>query len=587
MDDKKNEILLTPENLKDDTIRSSTRRTSISNTREKILPQYLRASTGSCHDFCKYGRTHTFKEKGDGPTRKGMSATPDEARNVGQDATVPIRKKKPTISSNHSSEQKTQVPEIPMITKQVIEVVEHEASSPLKKIDASKEHSSLLPKREKKQLIGSRSSVNPKVKVSDKAKFNETARTSSKETNNSKDEIVMNLKPVAVKSSLHYSQDSDGGRDSGIKKVSTPGKFKIGLKKGGPSPRLAFSSKPSLGRIGSIKPRNYKFPKTASPSKKQNKFIKTNLHDEKKVIEKVLYMIEPKPGDKILDPTENVSNSRLSSLSSSSSTESSPNALVPCLKKDEKLSSGLSSGEENKAAVVGKTYGENKKPVLEHNKTQKKKPIESVKRDYKQKLRRPVTDNGSSRLTKTGNNGQIESVKQESKEKSRRPTTDDSASQRVKAGTKNQIKPLKQELKNRPIKRIETTPKDKDPSLKLNIRRGKMVNAQSENNGPRRLNFRQGRVQDSHNVKSVTRRTFKPIQVVDRGTPKAKSERVTLRRHNVNGKKDTQGLFNIVIEETASKLVELRKSKVKALVGAFETVISLQEGKKTSGTITK
>jgi hypothetical protein len=37
-----------------------------------------------------------------------------------------------------------------------------------------------------------------------------------------------------------------------------------------------------------------------------------------------------------------------------------------------------------------------------------------------------------------------------------------------------------------------------------------------------------------------------------------------------------------VIEETASKLVESRKSKVKALVGAFETVISLQDGKPTS-----
>jgi hypothetical protein len=40
-------------------------------------------------------------------------------------------------------------------------------------------------------------------------------------------------------------------------------------------------------------------------------------------------------------------------------------------------------------------------------------------------------------------------------------------------------------------------------------------------------------------------------------------------------KKQNPGLYNNVIEETASKLTELRKSKVKALVGAFETVISL------------
>ncbi|XP_052209433.1 RNA polymerase II degradation factor 1 [Diospyros lotus] len=43
------------------------------------------------------------------------------------------------------------------------------------------------------------------------------------------------------------------------------------------------------------------------------------------------------------------------------------------------------------------------------------------------------------------------------------------------------------------------------------------------------------------------------------------------------GKKENQQAYNDVIEETASKLLEKRKNKVKALVGAFETVISLQE----------
>lgn len=54
-------------------------------------------------------------------------------------------------------------------------------------------------------------------------------------------------------------------------------------------------------------------------------------------------------------------------------------------------------------------------------------------------------------------------------------------------------------------------------------------------------------------------------------------EKVVLRHRVVRGKKDDQKLFNNVIEETASKLVETRKSKVRALVGAFETVISLQD----------
>nr|CAD1837904.1 unnamed protein product [Ananas comosus var. bracteatus] len=66
------------------------------------------------------------------------------------------------------------------------------------------------------------------------------------------------------------------------------------------------------------------------------------------------------------------------------------------------------------------------------------------------------------------------------------------------------------------------------------------------------------------------------------GDPSIDAPVVMLRHQDRQEKKDTQGLFNNVIEETASKLVESRKSKVKALVGAFETVISLQDGKPVS-----
>ncbi|PHT30529.1 hypothetical protein CQW23_29834 [Capsicum baccatum] len=53
------------------------------------------------------------------------------------------------------------------------------------------------------------------------------------------------------------------------------------------------------------------------------------------------------------------------------------------------------------------------------------------------------------------------------------------------------------------------------------------------------------------------------------------SGKIVLRHKDVQEKKDVQCLLNNVIEETTSKLVETGKSKVKDLVGAFETVISL------------
>lgn len=49
---------------------------------------------------------------------------------------------------------------------------------------------------------------------------------------------------------------------------------------------------------------------------------------------------------------------------------------------------------------------------------------------------------------------------------------------------------------------------------------------------------------------------------------------VALRHQKTLEKKKSQRLYNNLIEETASKLVKTRKSRVKALVGAFESVIS-------------
>ncbi|KAL6549699.1 hypothetical protein OROMI_020187 [Orobanche minor] len=61
----------------------------------------------------------------------------------------------------------------------------------------------------------------------------------------------------------------------------------------------------------------------------------------------------------------------------------------------------------------------------------------------------------------------------------------------------------------------------------------------------------------------------KPDEVVDEAAPRVQM---------AHGKKEI-AVSNDVIEETASKLREQRKNKVKALAGAFETVISLQDPK--------
>ncbi|XP_074562083.1 uncharacterized protein LOC141818502 [Curcuma longa] len=130
-------------------------------------------------------------------------------------------------------------------------------------------------------------------------------------------------------------------------------------------------------------------------------------------------------------------------------------------------------------------------------------------------------------------------------------------------------------------------PEDTNPtSYKLKFRRGKTIELQPENSGPRRLKFRRRRTVDG-SVEGIQteRKIFRKSEISEpANASSAETQGIMLKHQSLQDKKDERVLFNNVIEETASKLVETRKSKVKALVGAFETVISLQDKKPDSTT---
>ncbi|PHT56274.1 hypothetical protein CQW23_04760 [Capsicum baccatum] len=113
-------------------------------------------------------------------------------------------------------------------------------------------------------------------------------------------------------------------------------------------------------------------------------------------------------------------------------------------------------------------------------------------------------------------------------------------------------------------------------AVKLKFRRGKIIDLHQENSSPRWLTFRWGRHVGESQDNNIRKRIFKKKGVDgDKSNTIPISRKLVLRHQYVQEKKDVQGLLNNVIEETASKLIETGKSKVKALVGAFETVISL------------
>ncbi|KAJ4908338.1 Plant calmodulin-binding protein-related [Raphanus sativus] len=154
------------------------------------------------------------------------------------------------------------------------------------------------------------------------------------------------------------------------------------------------------------------------------------------------------------------------------------------------------------------------------------------------------------------------------------------------------------------IKPLSTESPLNDKSMRLmRFKRGKVLGVvgSQDNNSPRKLKFKRGKIvaagADTSSTKASSQRSLKTKETnfrddkeEEQHKPKPKPLEVVLKHQEDTEKKkscDSRALlFNNVIEETANKLVETRKSKVKALVGAFESVISLQERNSSPATTT-
>ncbi|KAJ6749183.1 hypothetical protein OIU79_030139 [Salix purpurea] len=141
--------------------------------------------------------------------------------------------------------------------------------------------------------------------------------------------------------------------------------------------------------------------------------------------------------------------------------------------------------------------------------------------------------------------------------------------------------------KTRPRKGgVICTTEKKSADRKVSFRSGKVFELQPENRTSKGLRFRRRALNDGQMAGEVDTRKNnlknKEVCGSEANITKMESEKVVLRHKDVQEKKIVQSLLNNLIEETACKLVENRKSKVKALVSAFETVISLQDSTTSS-----
>ncbi|KAJ4894775.1 Plant calmodulin-binding protein-related [Raphanus sativus] len=118
-----------------------------------------------------------------------------------------------------------------------------------------------------------------------------------------------------------------------------------------------------------------------------------------------------------------------------------------------------------------------------------------------------------------------------------------------------------------------------NPSNQLSFKKGKTLEPKPEDSSPKWIKFRKKVVQELKPQTEGKKKKLKGIEARSDSCEGSKREKVVLRHQKVEGKKKMMTLFNNVIEETMNKLTKVRKTKVKALIGAFETVISLQDTK--------
>ncbi|XP_058739282.1 uncharacterized protein LOC131611207 [Vicia villosa] len=461
--------------------RHSSAKTSTENNEEKAAPRYLQASTGSCHDFCKYGkqlalepkkmslmpriaeRTHLRRSSvGD----VVAAVTPSVKRRASVDfgpTRMSLAKRRESTDSNASDAIKVikTEPGRPVHPDNGVVVVNKTKTSSVKV-----KQSPLLPKSHFSSTCKTR-----RQEISSSSKMDITPKPISKKAEASSMSSSKKEEPLS-KSIFHNVKIHP------ISTYSAKTPLKSTFKKTGQiaSPLLPISSpKPSRKRVVGIN--MHKSLKTVSRVKNQPKprKIEPEVHCiEAEAEEKTLYVIEIENEDNTFQSDQNA------------------NQEIELSRSQSFSSSKFSSQEDQEESeYAASEFEEDSCFEFANNEKENKESLETL------------------------------------------------------------------DLK------VENEKPRKDEIVIL-------VEPQIEESGTKKLKFKRGKVLRENDADS------------DEGEDETSCEKVVLRHQDVKGKKDEQGLLNNVIEETASKLVEIQRSKVKALVGAFETLISLNEKKTLS-----
>ncbi|OWM65250.1 hypothetical protein CDL15_Pgr008840 [Punica granatum] len=537
---------------------------------QSVPSRYLATKVGSCHDFCKHGKKHPPDENVGCLTSKRISCVPHGCTDLEKAIDMEARDKKSTldVSENPINGRKSCLPR-----EKIVSFHDHSAEMEVS-LDSARDHkanpvddgmTNFFQHLKETELSSDLASDHDEAKA---ALVNSLSIPAPGSPSDGRDSETNAPVPIMR---IGSSRSKIGLRTPRMKstRISIADKHKVQLPPSALVPpkaprtkatRISMADKaknpPSKARAVAL---THSVNGVSSKAKMSFKHVKSAPNEDKHDL------VKGKPGRRSPESTpENAED----------------NIVLPV--KETVSSSSTSSSSEVKGG--GSPRGSISSPLPPLPRQKKSRSCQSLMSMTKSP---PPSSGNGNRKTRTSSKSPSNSSSAAS---SSRPSTTSStggtkeiASQRGITTKDNRGASSRMVSKSRPRRGEVLHSEDRNcSSRKLQFRRGRMVDPKLETiTAPRRLKFRRARIigETQHGTSDTARKGSNRTEADAFEVKNSKSEKVLLRHQKSEKAKNVQSLFNNVIKETASKLVQSRKSKVKALVGAFETVISLQDSK--------
>ncbi|KAK6128872.1 hypothetical protein DH2020_037389 [Rehmannia glutinosa] len=391
------------------------------NISQHRVPIYLRASTGSCHDICKYGRRHAFEEKPREPLWKRMGKpSPNELKSVktivsGKQkienivkhelSSADMNKRSPLVKT--SPETKSYSPKLkasfdasPRQNASSRIKTTHLPNSPINKSSVSKppeiiKREIVLPSEKVEVPVKEGDSNDNKVSIADKHIFDQSVKLSSSVRSK-----LIKVKPLSDSGDsygLHGKDRRNSDVQTGRKMTSSTTSSKKALQT--PAPPFRFS----LSNIASSKARKVGRVKLLSPLKNRNgihglrlrnptyrngiKGVETEKSNSENS-EKTLHVIKTETENNALDaiPDDNAIQARPSSSSPISSSHAKSPSSLSCEEDDEEIKNIGNEADESVSENVASMEIGNIQLVKE-NHTHAKSPSSLSREDDDEKIK--------------------------------------------------------------------------------------------------------------------------------------------------------------------------------------------------------